>query len=120
MRFLKVFGLIMLFFCSLMFFMQNNEVLTQKLLLQMDFFLQGLRFISVPLPVYFLILLSFLIGALFTLAFFLVEKIRLTKVLHEKNQKLASLEQEVISLRNLPLEDKGAAATQGATTDSYA
>jgi hypothetical protein len=110
MRFVKVFCLILFFFVSMMFFMQNTETLTQRMPLQLDLFIDSLRFLITPMPVYFLVLLSFLVGALFTLTFFLVERIRLSKIMQQKNAKLASLEQEVASLRNLPLEDKMAAS----------
>ncbi len=106
MRFVKVFGLILLFFVSIMFFMQNTEVLTQRIPLQLDFLVGGLQFLVAPLPVYFLILVSFLVGALLTLAFFIVDRYRFTKAMKQKNVRLASLEQEVASLRNLPLENK--------------
>lgn len=105
MRFVKVLCLILFFFVSMMFFMQNTEVLTQRMSLQLDLFVDGLRFLITPMPVYFLVLLSFLVGALFTLVFFLVERIRLTRIMQQKNAKLSSLEQEVASLRNLPLDD---------------
>ncbi len=99
MRYLKALIIIILFFLSMLFFIQNTEVMSQPMTLHMDFFLAGLQFKTLPLP-----LMAFLIGALATLSYFFMERVKLAQRVRECNHKIARLEQEVNSLRNLPLE----------------
>ncbi len=104
MRFLKVFALVVLFLISMMFFVQNTQILSQEMSLHLDFFLGDFKVESRPLPFYFLLLISFGLGSILVLFYFLMEKLRLSKQLKECRGKLNKLEQEVNSLRNLPLE----------------
>lgn len=106
MRFIKVLGLILLFVLSMAFFVQNTEILSQTMALQLDLFAFE-PWMSVPLPFYILILISFAIGALFTLAFFVIDKIQTARQLKDCRNQLAKMTQEVNSLRNLPIEDQG-------------
>ncbi|MBG0776540.1 MAG: LapA family protein [Desulfovibrionaceae bacterium] len=105
MRFFKVFLIVLVFFLSMIFFVQNNQVLSQTMSLELNLFVKTWR--SIPLPFYFLVLASFVAGAIFCLAYFLIEKMRLTRELKQCRSRLASLEQEVNSLRNLPLAENG-------------
>jgi len=59
--------------------------------------------VSQPLPVYLLVLMGFLVGALFTLGFLLVERIRLGLELKGLRRQCAALEDEALALRTLPL-----------------
>ena len=104
MRYLKVLLLILFFFVSMLFFIQNNEVLSEELVLQLELF--DWHFASRELPFYLVVLLSFVAGSLFSLVYFISEKIRLSRELKASNNKRAALEQEVTSLRNLPLEEE--------------
>ncbi|SDB32719.1 putative membrane protein [Desulfonatronum thiosulfatophilum] len=104
MRYLKVLLLILFFFVSMLFFIQNNEVLSEELVLQLELF--DWHVASRELPFYLVVLLSFVAGSLFSLAYFIGEKIRLSRELKAANNKRAALEQEVTSLRNLPLEEE--------------
>lgn len=105
MRFLKVFALVLLFLISMMFFIQNTEILSQEMSLHLNFYIDGWMLKSTPLPFYFLLLIAFGLGSILVLFYFLMEKIRLSGKLKECNGKLSKLEQEVNSLRNLPLEN---------------
>ena len=111
MRFLKVLILVLLFFFSMMFFVQNTEVLSQTMALRFNLFVRSWE--TMPLPFYFLLLLGVLGGGLFTLTYFFAEKMRLTKQLREYKEKSARLEQEVNSLRNLPLEEQSYPSASG-------
>ncbi|GAB6057953.1 LapA family protein [Desulfonatronum parangueonense] len=104
MRYLKVLLLILFFFVSMLFFIQNNEVLSEELVLQLELF--DWHVASRPLPFYLVVLLSFVVGSVFSLAYFIGEKIRMSRELKAANNKRAALEQEVTSLRNLPLEEE--------------
>lgn len=106
MRFIKVLIIILFVFVGLMILIQNNEVLSTTMSLRFDVYVLD-AWKSIPLPFYFLLLVSFLIGALFTLSYFLVEKIRMSAELRSCRSRLGRLEKELNSLRNLPLEGAG-------------
>ncbi|MGE4298562.1 MAG: lipopolysaccharide assembly protein LapA domain-containing protein [Desulfovibrionaceae bacterium] len=105
MRFLKVFLHVLLIFLAMMFFIQNTAVLSEPMTLQFNLFFRS--WYSIPLPFYFLLLLAFFVGGAYTIIYFFMEKVRLSGQLRQYRSRMASLEQEVNSLRNLPLEDKG-------------
>lgn len=104
MRYLKVLLLTLFFFVSMVFFIQNNEMLAHELILKLELF--DASFVSRELPFYLIVLLSFVVGSVFSMSYFLAEKIRLNHELKASKAKLAALEQEVTSLRNLPLEEE--------------
>jgi len=104
MRYIKVLLLTLFFFVSMVFFIQNNQVLSSLLVLRLD--ILGLELVSREMPFYLIVLASFVIGSIFSMLYFLCEKIRLAKGLKAAKVKLAALEQEVTSLRNLPLQNE--------------
>jgi len=101
MRYFKTIVLALLFIISLIFFVQNNESLSTNL--QLEFNLVTLHLISVPLPLYLFVLMAFLLGVVFSLGFLLVERIRLGLELKALRRQHASLEDEALALRTLPL-----------------
>ncbi|MFV0421580.1 LapA family protein [Oleidesulfovibrio sp.] len=103
MRFIKVLGLVLLFFVSMLFFVQNTQVLSQPITLRFDLFMGAWQ--TIPLPFYFLLLMGFLVGALATLVYFIAERIRLGAALRRARKQIGRLEKEVNSLRTLPLEE---------------
>ena len=103
MRFIKFVLLVLFFLFFMVFFIQNNQILSQTMSLQFSLFIKTWN--SVPLPFYFLLLLAFVFGALLSLCYLVAEKIRLHSQLRQCRIQLHHLEQEVTSLRNLPLED---------------
>ncbi len=103
MRFLKVLILILLFFASMLFFVQNTQALSMTIALELDLFVQAWR--SIPLPLYFLLLFSFVLGALITLGYCIAERLRMGAALRRARKQINDLEQEVTSLRTLPLEE---------------
>ncbi len=110
MRFAKVFLLILVFFLAMLFFTQNNEVLSQNMTLQLNVFLAKWK--SVPLPFYLLLLAAFCAGALFSLAYFILDKLRLVRQIKESNGRVRKLDEEVTSLRNLPLANQSPLAVE--------
>lgn len=104
MRYIKVLLFVLIFFITMMFFVQNNEVLQQSVTLKLDFFLNP-AWSSIPLPFYFMILAAFLIGALCTLFVLVFDRLRLANNLRKANKRIRTLEKEVNSLRTLPLKD---------------
>lgn len=101
MRYLKFLALLLVFVVSMLFFVQNNQSLSTTVVL--EFNIVATHLYSQPLPLYLLTLGGFLLGALFCLAFFLVERIRLGLELKTLHTRYAALEDEVLSLRTLPL-----------------
>ena len=102
MRFIKVLFLLALFVFSILFFSQNNDVLLQGLTLKLDI-PYAMTLHSIPLPFGVLILASFVAGCLLTMVYFAVDKFRSSATLKECKTRMASLEQELNSLRNMPI-----------------
>ena len=104
MRYLKVLFLVLIVFVFMMFFIQNYEVVSTSMPLRLDLYFKA--WVSIPMPVYFLLLVAFLVGALFTIGFFLQEKITLSARLKRARSQIGKLEKELNSLRNMGVEGK--------------
>ena len=104
MRFIKVLFLLALFVFSILFFSQNNDVLLQGLTLKLEI-PYAMTLHSIPLPFGVLILAAFVAGALLTMVYFGVDKIRMGSKFRECKTRMASLEQELNSLRNMPISE---------------
>lgn len=116
MRYLNIGIIIIFFFISMLFLFQNYESLSTSMNLKFDLIL-GPKYESSPLPFYALVLASFAIGALITLLYFSLEKVRLSAKLKSCSKKLAKLEEELNSLRNMPLNDAPSVSSAPATAD---
>lgn len=103
MRYLKVLALVVLFFLSMVFFIQNTPELSKEVTLSIELF--NYKFMSQPLPYYLLILIAFAAGSVLCLLYFMADKVRLSGQLRACRTRMANLEQEVNSLRNLPLDE---------------
>ncbi|MEG6506119.1 lipopolysaccharide assembly protein LapA domain-containing protein [Nitratidesulfovibrio sp. 1201_IL3209] len=103
MRFVKVLVLVLVFFISMMFFVQNNAVLSQTVTLKLDLFFDT-AWSSIELPFYFMVLCAFLLGALLTMLLLMISRMRAGAALRRANKRIRVLEKELNSLRNLPLE----------------
>ncbi|CAM2061583.1 lipopolysaccharide assembly protein A [Desulfovibrionales bacterium] len=98
MRFAKIFALILLFVVSMIFFVQNNEILSQTMSLRLDLYFSAWR--TVPLSFYFMILIAFLVGSIFVMACVLLERMRLVRQLKEAQAKATELEKKAASALN--------------------
>ena len=103
MRYFKVLILLALFSFILLFFAQNIEALSMPLTL--SFNLLGWSWFSFEYPFYFMVLASFVLGGIFCLLYFFMDKLRFSRRLRECKNRVSTLEEEVNSLRNLPLEE---------------
>jgi lipopolysaccharide assembly protein A len=103
-RYLKVLAIVLFFFIGMVFFVQNTPVLSESIQLRLQ--ILGVRWVSIAFPYYMLILIFFVLGALFTLAFLLAEKIRMNRELRACKHRIGALQQELNSLRHLPLEEE--------------
>lgn len=100
MRYIKVFALGLFFVLFMVFFNQNIETLSKEMTLR--FFTLK----SVPLAYYLLLMIFFFVGFVFALFFFFNEKIRSMNAQRKCRNRISELEQELNSLRNLPLEEE--------------
>jgi len=110
MRYLKVLALLVFFVLSLTIFAQNMAQLNNPLAMKLHLF--GVPWFSFEGPFYIWGLAAFLIGGVFSTLYFLTERIRMGRQLAACKSKLRSLEQEVNSLRNLPLEEHPKSASE--------
>jgi len=113
MRYFKVFVVLTLFSFVLLFFAQNIEALSMPLAL--SFNLLGWSWFSFEYPFYFMVLGSFVLGGIFCLSYFFMDKLRFSRRLRECKTRVSTLEQEVNSLRNLPLEENPPSGVENQT-----
>jgi uncharacterized integral membrane protein len=104
MRFLKALWLIVFFFLSLLFFIQNNEALGQKLTLSFDTYYFQYVWTNTAVPLYVVVLLGFFAGALVTLGYLIMDRIRLRMELAGCRRDNRKKEKELKHLRAIPLE----------------
>ncbi len=104
MRFIKVLFLLALFVFSILFFSQNNDTLLQALTLKLEI-PYAMTLHSIPLPFGVLILAAFVAGSILTMFYFGVDKVRSAARLKECKTRMASLEQELNYLRNMPINE---------------
>ncbi|MFP4392133.1 MAG: LapA family protein [Desulfohalobiaceae bacterium] len=104
MRYFKVLLIVILFFLSMVFFVQNTGVLISKLRIKFELF--GLDWISNPVPIYIFILLAFVVGALVSMLYLLLERIRQGREIKHYRLQNKKLQEEITSLRNIPLEEE--------------
>ncbi len=98
MRYLKVLITVLLFFLSMIFFFQNQTILSTEMVLQLNlFFMEPMQ--SIALPFYFLVLAAFLVGALSALLILIWDKMQLSARCMKANWRVSSLEKEVTKLK---------------------
>ncbi len=95
MRYLKVLILVLIFFLVMMFFVDNQETFTKSFPLKLD-----LRFIDpmttkTPVPCYYLLLASFLLGGLITLAMLIWDRVSCTTRLSLAKIRANGLEKDL-------------------------
>lgn len=100
MRYIKVLCLAVVFFLALVFFFQNQAVLSQDLQLTLNlFFIDAMN--SIRLPFYFIILLAFAAGAILTLIFLVWDKIHTSTRLVKAKWRISTLEKHNTRLQKL-------------------
>ncbi|NCC25441.1 MAG: LapA family protein [Deltaproteobacteria bacterium] len=101
MRYIKVLGLVLIFFFSMLFFVQNTELLTNGMVLKLQIF--SYQFTSQEIPFYLLILGGFVVGSVLSLLYFLTDKIRMANQAKLLEKRIQALDKELNSLRTMPL-----------------
>lgn len=97
MRYLKVLGLVLLFFVSMLFVVQNHDALMQELSLGLKVF--GIEMHMPATPYYLTILTAFLLGAVICTAYFFLERVRLAAQVRALKKQVAELEAQVSAAR---------------------
>lgn len=97
----------------LLFLFQNRDTLLANTTLQLTL-IGPLQFRSTPIPLYALILVSLLLGVLFAALYCGLANLRLSKNLRSLRKQNLSLQEELKSLRNLPITDAEVPATRPA------
>ncbi len=98
MRYLKVILFVVFFFVSMIFFFQNQAVLSTDMTLNLNlFFTEPMQ--SIPLPFYFLVLAAFFTGALLAVLSLIWDKMNISARLMKATWRVRSLEKEVATLR---------------------
>lgn len=92
MRVIKFLVLVVFFFVSMLFFVQNTPQLSTPLTLSIEF-LQW-KFATSAVPFYAVLLLAFASGAVVAALFFVGDKLRSTFELSRSHSKVAALEAE--------------------------
>jgi len=117
MRFLKILALLAFIAMLLIFFQQNTEVLNTGLQFQLE--ILGNLWHSIQMPLYFVVIAAFFLGGLLTLLYFFIDKIRANSQLRACRSQVAKLEQEVNSLRTLPLQESYPTTASSIEEPSY-
>lgn len=99
MRFIKILILLMIFILGLIFFVQNIDALGANLQLKFDLF-YGYKWEGQAVPLYFIVLAAFGLGAVLAVCLLLIDRIRLGCDLLRNKRIVRVLEKEVDRLRN--------------------
>ena len=100
MRFIKFVFLVLFFLFFMVFFVQNQAQLTAALELKFNLF--TLDWQSPPLPFYLLVLIFFVLGALFSTLFFGIDRMRVGSLCRDAQAKAQSLQAELNALKAKP------------------
>jgi len=101
MKYLKLTGIVLLIILLGMIAMQNYDVLSAEFSFKLNIF--SYLFETQPLSIYFIITVTFLFGVILTVLIIVSEILDLKKRLAYLSGQLSNYEEEVKSLRNLPV-----------------
>ena len=104
MRFLKALWLTVFFFFSIIFFIQNNDVLSKPMSLRFDFYYFDYVWSNTAVPFFFIILVAFVAGAIVTLGYLVMDRVRLKMEFSRCRRVVRRQEKELKKLRAIPLE----------------
>ena len=101
MKYLKLTGIVLLIILLGMIAMQNYDVLSAEFSFKLNVF--SYLFETQPLSIYLMIIVTFLFGVILTVFFIVSEIFNLRKRLADVSRQLSNYEEELKSLRNLPV-----------------
>ena len=96
MKFLKSIGTALLFLLAITFSLKNNEMVAIKYYFQLE---------SFDLPLYLLVFFSVILGILIGGIEGVIERIKSGNVIRKLKKEMKKMEEELTSLRNLPLTE---------------
>ncbi|MBQ7618138.1 MAG: DUF1049 domain-containing protein [Desulfovibrio sp.] len=100
MRYIKVLLLACLIFLILVFFFQNQNILSTKMELKLDlFFIPPMT--SITLPLYFLVICAFFVGVLLALALLLWDRLHLSARLMKNKWQIKTLSTKLVKAERL-------------------
>ena len=114
MKHVKFMLAIILMLVVVILIVQNHEALSTKVSFRVSFFSWGLQ--SSMMSVYYIITISFLFGVIISGTYGIIERFRLMKALKSLRASSHEKEQELNSLRNLPITSED--ITQDETTET--
>ena len=100
MRFIKFVVLVLFFLFFMVFFVQNQAQLSTALELKFNMF--ALDWQSQPMPFYMVVLIFFVLGALFSTFVFGIDRIRVGSLCRDAQAKAQSLQAELNALKAKP------------------
>lgn len=100
MRFIKFVLLVLFFLFFMVFFVQNQAQLSAAL--ELKFSLFNLNWQAQPMPFYLVVLIFFVLGALFSTVFFVIDRIRVGSICREAQSKAKSLQSELDAQKAKP------------------
>ena len=114
MRFIKVLLLIVIFTCGLLFFIQNSKELETALTLKFSLYYGDLSWTGKPLPFFVIVLAAFVVGAVLSALYLLLDRVRMGCTLLKYKNDLRAKEKEIDRLRvvaekNAPIEVQSSA-----------
>ena len=109
MKFLKSIGTALLFLLAITFSLKNNEIVSIK-------YYFGLE--SLDLPLYLLVFFSVIFGILIGGVEGVIERIKSGNTIRKLKKEMKKMEEELTSLRNLPLTETRDSALIESTTGS--
>ncbi|MDT8318470.1 MAG: lipopolysaccharide assembly protein LapA domain-containing protein [bacterium] len=96
MKFLKSIGTALLFLLAITFSLKNNEMVSIKYYFQLE---------SLDLPLYLLVFFSVILGIFIGGMEGVIERIKSGNVIRKLKKEMKKMEEELTSLRNLPLTE---------------
>ncbi len=110
MGYLKAFVVSAAVALAVIFMIQNIEPLSHPLALRLNLYFVNLE--STPYPTYLIILLGFFFGLLAASLVGILERLRLRKQVKDKGKEIDRLNNEINSLRNLPVNENNSVQKQ--------
>ncbi|MDL2285612.1 LapA family protein [Desulfovibrio sp. OttesenSCG-928-F07] len=107
MRFIKYFVQLVCLIIIVMFFIENSTQLIQKIQFKFDLFIPGMEWTFPEFPLYFLLLMTFALGALLAILSFAWGRWCIGHELRKANNKIRKLEKEIKAYRQLSLGEDG-------------
>lgn len=93
---------------------QNNEAFSKAVVFKINFL--GLHWQSASVSIYYIVTVAFLFGVLVTGVYGMIERFRLKKQIKILSSAAAAKDQELNSLRNLPITSEEASSEEDPET----